>query len=573
MLPLADREISSYESMKADASNEEHNWQDLAEFVAPRKSDIVSSKSRDIEEYSFNVHDTEAIHANNTLAAGQMDYMVSGRWFDAEPPDKDAPQDVRDWYRKCAEIALEILQETNFDLEIHEFFKDRSAFGTAMIHLEADDGDTDDAMFFSTQTIGTFYCAENAKGLVDTVRRCIKMTCMQFVDFCGEEAMPASIANAYYSNDPGTKQKKFDIIHTMRPRRKNEREDGKIDGANKPWASIYVSVEDKAVVRNSGYDEQPFSVTRFEKWGDSAYGWSPGHMVIATIRQLQNIERDMDAVSEVQAFPRTLVPKGAVGKVRMEAAGVTVWDPGVANGQKPEEWATAADPRWGLERAEKKREMIRREYFVDLFQMLTNLDESKREKTAYEVSQMLHEKLSRISPTFARIKMEVFKPMLQRIFSILYRAGKFPEPPPAVLRRKLGGELTLPTPKFVFTSKLAMAIKSMENLTFLEWWQMMSPIAEVLGPEEFAKNLNFTRLIRLSGENQGVTVDFFISKEEMEEVAKAMEAQQQLQQGMELAQAGSQVASNMQNMPPALLAEMGMTGGVGAEPETQVAAV
>ena len=64
-----------------------------------------------------------------------------------------------------------------------------------------------------------------------------------------------------------------------------------------------------------------------------------------------------------------------------------------------------------------------------------------------------------------------------------------------------------------------------------------------------------------------------LSKEEMEEVAKAMEAQQQLQQGMELAQAGSAVASNMQNMPPALLAEMGMTGGVGAEPETQVAAV
>jgi len=556
---LADRECQAYASMEAFASNEMRNWEDIAEYVAPRKSAIVSTKTQDIEEYSQYVHDTEAVHSNNVLASGQMDYMVSGRWFSAEPPDKEAPQEARDWYSKCAEITMEILQETNFDLMIHEFFQDRGGFGTAMIHVEEDE---EDYMFFAVGMVGTFFVRENRKGLVDTLRRKIKMTCDQAVEEFGEENISPPMKECYYSDDSSKKDQLFEVIHTIRPRKASEREYGKIDGENKPWASIYTCRSSKTILRNGGYDEQPFTVSRFHKWGDSPYGWCPGHMVIGAIRQLQNIERDMDAVSEVMAFPRILTPKGSVNTVRMEASGVTVWDPGVSAGQEPREWATASDPRFGIERAEIKREQIRREYLVDLFQMLTNADESRREKTAYEVAQMLHEKLTRISPTFARIKMEVFKPLLRRIFSILFRANVFPDAPPSVGLETAMGKV-MPLPKFVFTSKLAMAIKSMENMTFLEWWNMISPIADILGPEEFAKNLNFTRLIRLTGDNHGVAVDFFNSPEERAEIEEQMALQQQMEQSTALAESGSKIASNLKNMPPQLLREMEAQSGAG----------
>ena len=79
---------------------------------------------------------------------------------------------------------MEILQETNFDLMIHEFFQDRGGFGTAMIHVEEDE---EDYMFFAVGMVGTFFVRENRKGLVDTLRRKIKMTCDQAVEEFGEE--------------------------------------------------------------------------------------------------------------------------------------------------------------------------------------------------------------------------------------------------------------------------------------------------------------------------------------------------------------------------------------------------
>jgi uncharacterized protein YdaT len=551
--PLADREIQAFKAMESVASNERQMWQDIADLVAPRKSQITSSKTHDIEGFSDEIYNTEAIHSNSTLASGQMDYMVSGRFFEwMDPRGPDAPQDAKDWYKKISERALETLQETNFYLEIHEFFKDRGGFGTCFVQAEEDE---EDAMFFSTQAIGSFYVEENQKGLVDTVRRKVKMTARQVMQMFGPERLSPSMKKALLSKEESERMEKFDVIHTMRPRDPSEIEPGKIDAVNMPFASIYVCEKDKYVINESGYPEQPFSVSRFEKWGDSPYGWCPSHMILPTVRQVQNIDRDLDALGEVSAFPRVITPKGTVGKVRLEAGGVTVYDAGTNNGGKPEEWATGGRYDIGIDRVERKQAMIRREYFVDLFQMLTNMDETRREKTAFEVSQMLHEKLTRISPTFERIKMEVFKPLLRRVFGICYRRGLFPDPPASVLKNRGDWTYVIPQPKINFVSKLAMAIKSMENKTFMEWYTMIQPMIEIVGVEPLMKELNFTRLIRQSAENQGVTVEFFNTPEEKQAIEEMLAKQAQAEQAMAVAESGSKVMGNVAKMPPEMQKE------------------
>jgi len=547
---LAEQECDAWQAMEAAAANERNGWQDISDYVAPQKSAITGSKSYSIEEYADKIYDTEAVHSNSVLASGQMDYMLSGKWFECIPEDKDAPQDAKDWYKRAGETLLEFLPDTNFPLEMHEFFLDRGGFGTSHVHCEEDE---EDIMYFVHAPIGTYYIQENHKKLVDTIRRCFKMDVYQAERFFGEENLSSSFRKLKDSKSAADKIKKLDVIHTIRPRRKDEREQGKIDAVNMPIASIYVCKEDKHTLRESGYPEQPFSVSRFERWGDTGYGWCPSHMVLFTIRQTQDIERDMDAVSEVQAFPRTLSPKGVVSKIRLEPAGVTSYDPNAANGAKPEFWGLESDIRPGLERAEQKREIIRRAYFVDLFQMLTNMDEVKREKTAFEVSKMLHEKLTRIHPTFERIKMEVFKPLLTRMFNIGFRANLFDDPPASVYKERNPGNWVIPAPKYSFTSKLAMAVRSAENTTFFEWWAMMAPIMEIMGPEAFVTELNFTRMIRMTGDNQGVSVDFFNSPEERKAIEAEIQAQKEAQAAMAMAESGSKVASNMSKLPQEII--------------------
>jgi len=153
--------IQVRDRLKSDRSTWDTLWQDIADYVMPRKSQVITEKT------------AEAIHANITLAAGQLDYLVNGKWFDFEPPRnlKDSSA-AKYWYKESAETALEVIQESNFDLEIHEFFLDRGGFGTSHLHAEEDD---DDVIFFQSADVGQFSIVDNHKGIPDTCYRDFKM--------------------------------------------------------------------------------------------------------------------------------------------------------------------------------------------------------------------------------------------------------------------------------------------------------------------------------------------------------------------------------------------------------------
>ena len=70
--------------------------------------------------------------------------------------------------------------------------------------------------------------------------------------------------------------------------------------------SIYYSLEDHCVIEESGYREMPYMVTRFLKWGESPYGLAPARLVYSDIRQAQFLNRILDMLGEVAAFPRIL---------------------------------------------------------------------------------------------------------------------------------------------------------------------------------------------------------------------------------------------------------------------------
>jgi hypothetical protein len=67
-------------------------------------------------------------------------------------------------------------------------------------------------------------------------------------------------------------------LHAIYPRADADRDKSKMDGQNMPIASVYLECDSCHICRESGYEEQPFMVSRYLEWGSgmgSLYGWSP----------------------------------------------------------------------------------------------------------------------------------------------------------------------------------------------------------------------------------------------------------------------------------------------------------
>lgn len=536
----AEQIIARYDRLKADRGTWDTLWQQIADYVQPRKSEINTQKTPDVVGWTDRIYNMTAIRANQLLASGQMDYLFSGRWFSYDaPPELEADDEAKRWYQACTEKMMRELARSNWNLQIHEALLDRGGFGTSSLLLEEG---TRNLLTFHKFDVGTFVIEEDHEGKVDTLIREFELTARQAKQKFGEENLGPKLCEA--CKDAKKRDMKFKFLHSVHPREDGEYDKTKVDGPNKPIASCYVSVDDRCVVKEGGYDEDPLGVSRYLKWGKSAYGYSPSIEALSTVRQVNFLEMNMDALAEIKAFPRVFVPEGMVDEVDMRAGGITTFDPN-RQGAVPSEWGTNGEYNIGKDRIDMKDKAIREAYHTDLFQMLKDIE---RQMTAYEVAQRLAEKVTAFSPTFYRLQTEVTNPVLQRAFAIAYRAGKFPEPPKSVFVNKGDGALALAVPEVTLTSKLALAIKAAENQAFGQMIQILAPLAQ-LDPS-IMDNYDLDKASRGIGANLGVPTGWQRPIEEVQAIREQRAQVQQQAAMVEQAQGAAKAAKDASAASP-----------------------
>jgi hypothetical protein len=536
----AEQLITRNDGLKSDRGTWDTLWQDIADYVQPRKSEITDRKTHDVIGFTDKLFNLTAIRSNQVLASGQMDYLFSGRWFSYDPPPEVKDEAARTWYQACTEVTMRELSRSNWNLEVHEMLLDRGGFGTAAILCEEG---TRRFLNFVKFDVGTFSVCEDHEGIADTLIREFEMTARQAKQKFGEDALGPILRKA--CEDPKKCDQKFKFIHGIYPREEGEYDPKKVDGPNKPIASCYVSIDDRCVVKEDGYFEQPHAVSRFLKWGSAPYGYSPSIEALPTVKQVNFIEKNMDALAEIKAFPRILIPDGMEGDIDLAAGGATIFDPNAPGGAMPKEWGTAGEYNIGKERIEMKDKAIREAYHVDLFQMLQQIE---REMTAFEVQQRLAEKVTAFSPTFYRLQVEVTNPILVRVFNLLFRAGKFPEPPPSVFVDAGEGMAAVAVPEVTLTSKLAMAIKAAENQAFGQLIAILSPIAAV--NQDVLDNWDMDKAGRGIGRNLGVPTDWERSEDDVAAIREGRAKAQEQANAIALAQGGAKAAKDASAASP-----------------------
>lgn len=508
--------------------NERATWdslcQELADVVSPRKGDIIAKNTQPSTHREKRARNTTAATCNMTLAQGCMAYAVpfSERWFVGEPPADVQDDEAFQWYSKCSEIMLAGLAASNLYTELHEAFLDRSGFAVGNLYCE-EALNLPGGIMFDAVPVGSFSIAENAQKYVDTVYRDREMTAVQLADEFGEEKLPKKVTDVLADNAQRYVQK-FTAVHAVYPR--NDYDGSKQDSGNMPFASCWFLPNEKHLLREGGYETCPYLVSRYLKWGSSPYGWCPGWQALDPAKYLNRLEFLMDEMAEIQLMPRMLIPSTLEGNVGMGAGEVTIVNP--FQPAEPQTWGTEGRIEAGLERMQRREQEIKDAYHYDLFKMFSSYDGPQM--TRAEVMERATEKLILFSPTFLRAQNEWLEPMVQRVFRIYMKQGKFPQPPQSVVAMDHNGAHIRP-PKIQFVSRVSLAIRSLQSSGFMNLLESLQPMMAI--DPSVRHVVQIMRAAKGLGRNFGVPEEWLSTMEQYQGAIQADQEAAAAQQQME----------------------------------------
>jgi len=427
MAELADLLIKRQSQLEELRNPWERLWQDIADYVVPIRANIKSESKG--TNRATKIYDGSPLAALELFADGLHGYLVSPsiQWFRLKMADPrlNAIPEVKEWLQETEKTLYSAFQRSNFYTTMGEFFIDAGSIGTATIYSEEywPENTTVSKILFHTRHCSEICIAENEQGVVDTVYRKYKIQARQAAKKFGKENLSHSLQNALEKN-PFTE---FEFIHALFPR--EEREQGKLNAKNKPFASYWLQLEGKKMVLESGYDSNPFSVWRYRKASNEVYGRSPASTALSDIIGLNLISKTLLKAAELSVEPSYNVPSELIGKVRILPRGMNYYEdekriisPILSGIHFPA----------GIDREDKKREIIQDHFKVDFFLMLSR---AERQMTATEIIERQGEKAAVLGTAIGRLNYECLDPTIDRVFDIEYNAGRIDDPPDILLEQ------------------------------------------------------------------------------------------------------------------------------------------
>lgn len=529
--------------LKSNRSSWESHWQELADFIMPRRIRLDLSDTNMGTRKNNRIINNTATIAARTLRSGMMAGVTSParRWFKLGLEDKELAEyhSVKLWLHDVTEVLNSAMNSSNLYNFLPLVYGDLGVFGTGALGVfEQDPTGKMNCMSLPT---GQYWVSVDHNGRVDTVMRECRMTIRQVVTrFIRPRSKSGSLDWSRVSNtvknlwDTGNTEAPVDVIHVVHP---NEMHDpGKIDAIYKKFASCYFEKDDnQRIISESGYDEFPILVPRWDLTGDDVYGSSPGMDALGDVRALQVLEkRKAQAVEKTVNPPMTAPTSLRNQKASILPGDVTYVD--VREGQ--EGFRPAHEMRFSIKEMvldiEAHEARVRRAFYEDLFLMMSMTD--RREITAREVQERHEEKLLALGPVIGRLNSEMLDPLIDRTFEIQMRAGKIPPPPP-----ELPEGMML---KVEYISMMAQAQK-LVNLGSTE--RFATFVGNVAGGPYPAANdkVDWDEIIEEHGEMMGISPRILRSPEEVEKIRQDRERRVQAQERAAQAEQMSKAARNL----------------------------
>jgi len=522
-MKLVESKLKRYQKMLSERENFLDQWQEVADYVTPRKNDYTIKRSPG-QKRNQKVVDTTPITANQWLA-GAMHSMLTNasvRFFEllmAKPELNDIAR-VKEWLSDTADRMFLVVNASNFQTEVHEIYIDLGAINTACLYIGEH---PERVVHFNARSMQEITVDENHLGLIDTVYRCYKTSSRAVIQEFGEKNLPKPAFDFLQKNIDKDDLK---MLHTVEPLNDpmNEENEKK---AGHQFVSYYILENEKILISKSGFFEFPYAVTRWSKTTGEKYGRGPGLQMLPDIKMVNTMmETTIRGAQKTVDPPLMVMDDGVIGKVRLTPGGLTVVRQTVAD-QPIKPLITDARVDFGYQAVEDVRKRIREGFFVDQLRF----GEMKHNTSATEIAQRTQDRLRLMGPVLGRQNFEFLRPVIERIFGIMRRRGMLAPPPP-----EIQGEAF----DIRYSSLVAKAQRMSEGQNIMEAISVMSPLVQV--KPEMMDLINGDAYAKHILDIYGVSPKILNSDKEVKQMRDARAEQMAKQQQMEEAQVGADVA-------------------------------
>lgn len=476
---VVDYALKRFEDAKAKRSPFDGDWNSIRDFIRPISVIFNQQTGQYVTVRPETMFDGTAADALEELAAALHSYLSSPseRWFELQiegvPREKLSSEELM-WLDEAADVIYAYYQreDSNINGAFSEVYLDLGSYGTAVM---AQEWDRDiNGLIFSAKPLPHAYILENSKGRVDTIFFVRSWTIRQVKQEFGY--LPPELQKI------DNEDRQVEVLHAVFPRT------DKLTGASPtrmPFASMWICLSTKELLLESGYETFPYSVPRWTKLSGEFYGRGPARRCLPDIKMLNQMERTiLKAGQKMVDPPLILSNEGWLLPIRTSPGGLIFKED---EERTIEPLKIEGNLPWGEEKAEQKRDFIRRCFFNDWIRR----EKKKREQSAHEIMDDRDEMLRLFAPIFGRITTEMHGPLVTRSYHILNSKGKIPQAPESLSGRRLAVGYTSAASRAQLLAKAGTISQFIQDLIPLA--QVSADILDAVDMDAVAQQLAIAR--------------------------------------------------------------------------------
>lgn len=529
-----------FDHLKSARSLWETHWQDCIDYTMPNMQDVITKRTSGSKK-GVELFDNTAMTSCEMLASALHGMLTNAntQWFELNVGDPDINEldQVRAYLQKFTGRLHTILNATNFQTEVHQFYLDLCVIGTAIMTIEEN---LDKIVHFSTKHISECVIAENNLGIVDELLRCFEWDARQILqEFAkevigGEDLTEAlkdktlrkkledAFTEKVIKNFEEGKSDKFQIIHAVY-------KSDLLKVAGKTFVSQYVlkSQKDKKELRVNGFKSFPYIVARWTKISGEVYGRSPAMVALPEAKTLNQMMRAVIRAAQKVVDPPTQGPDdGFIRPLKTAPGSHHYYRAGSVDRIEP--IFKNLNPNIGFELIRDRQLQIREAFFVDKLNLLQG-----DRMTTVEVNQRIEEQLRFLSPMLGRQRFEFAVPLVDRVVDITVAAND-PENPARNFLGEPPAEIEDVALSVEYTSPIARSQIVTQGQNMVRALEASAPFIE-LAPQARGV-IDAVQAIRENWRIYGAPQRVLLNDKELKEVqeaeaeaqAKALEQQQNM---------------------------------------------
>lgn len=512
------------------------HWEELASYFLPNREGFLGNQTDGEERGHRNYTDGPQLSRRGlSTAISTMLRPTGKRWFRAvtKDPKLMADLEVQAWLHMVTEITYQAIYDPRAKMEkaFAEGDNDLVTFGTNCIRIGWNEAEGH--LTYKTHHLRDMVLFVDGANIINLAWYFGKWPLRDIVDMFGKENLPKKLAEACSGAKPKWEEK-FEICHAVVPNKDYERF-GFAPGRF-PYRSIWFSPEDKEVIDGEGgYWEFPYLCARWDTSTGEVYGRSPAMIALDSARLANEIARDLaDSGANVVRPPLGAWADFLSGDVDLRASGLTLFNAQGAFDRTTSTpiWpiATGAMPKEILEFLGITLDNVAAAFFRDILELPSARD---ADLTATEINARLDQYARQAAPVFSRVEVDYNAGHINRVFPILLRQGRYPEPPEALYDQDI---------EFEYESPLKTLRDKAEVLKIAEGLTIMKEMAAGLSPEkaiEMEDNLSMDALTRFAAAKLDLPP---VIMEPIENVIAAREARAKKMEMAEMAALANQAA-------------------------------